>query len=218
MRTRASTMCDDVGVSSSGVRRVEADRGGRPALTSAHELAEVAQELFLERGFDEVSVDDIAAAAGVSRRTFFRYFSTKADVLWVEAPAELGRFRELLAAAPLDEPHDEVLCRVAPEALHHPPEQRTWALQRAELILSTPAVQEKAAVRHNEWRRIATEFVAGRRGSGPDDLVAIATGHAVLAATLGAHEYWLAHPEQELRDIMTRCLRLLIPARARQGE
>ncbi|MEU6642831.1 TetR family transcriptional regulator [Saccharomonospora sp. NPDC046836] len=191
--------------------RVEVDRGGRPALTSAHELAEVAQNLFLELGFDQTSVDDIAAAAGVSRRTFFRYFSTKADVLWVESAAEIGRFQDLLAAAPPDEPYDEVLCRAAPEALHHPPEQRTWALHRAQLILSVPAVQEKAAVRHAEWRRIATEFVAVRRGSTADDLVAIAAGHAVLAATLGAHEYWLAHPEEELREIMSRMLRLLLP-------
>ncbi|MFF5992680.1 acyl-CoA-like ligand-binding transcription factor [Prauserella flavalba] len=199
-------------MSGSGERGAVADRGGRPALTSARELAEVAQELFLERGFENVSVDDIAAAAGVSRRTFFRYFSTKADVLWVESPAELARFRELLAAAPPEEPYADVLCRAAPRALSHPPERRTWALHRAELLLTVPAVLEKATVRHTEWRRIATEFVAARRGSGPDDLVAIAVGHAVLAATVAAHEYWLAHPDQELPDIMARFLHLLVPA------
>ncbi|MFD2396631.1 TetR family transcriptional regulator [Prauserella oleivorans] len=190
---------------------VDRDRGGRPALTSAHELAEVAQTLFLARGFENVSVDDIAAAAGVSRRTFFRYFGTKADVLWVESPAELARFRALLAAAPADERYDAVLCRVAPEALHHSPAERTWALRRAQLILTVPAVQGKAAARHQEWRRIATEFVATRRGTGPDDLVAIGAGHAVLAATLAAHEYWVTHPAEELRDIMARLLRMLIP-------
>ncbi|MGI5330274.1 TetR family transcriptional regulator [Actinomadura nitritigenes] len=192
-------------------RRAGADRGGRPALTSAHALAEIAQNLFLERGFEETSVDDIATAAGVSRRTFFRYFSTKADVLWVESPAEFARFREELAAAPLSEPYDAVLCRAVPRALHHPPEHRTWALHRAELILNVPAVQEKAAARHAGWRRIATEFVAERRGTGVDDLVAIGAGHAVLSATLAAHEYWLAHTDQELPDIMARMLELLVP-------
>lgn len=201
-------MCDYSGVSGSG----QVDRGGRPALTSARALAEVAQELFLERGFENVSVDDVAAAAGVSRRTFFRYFSAKADVLWVESPAEIARFRDLLAAAPPDEPYAGVLCRAAPEALHHPPGDRTWALHRAQLILTVPSVQEKAAVRHAEWRRVATEFVVARRGSAPDDLVAIAAGHAVLAATVGAHEYWLTHPHEELTEIMTRFLRLLVPA------
>jgi AcrR family transcriptional regulator len=192
-------------------RRDGVDRGGRPPLTSARQIAEIAQDLFLEQGFEETSVGDIATAAGISRRTFFRYFSTKADVLWVESPAEIARFRERLAAAPPDEPYDTAICRAAPEALHHPPEHRTWALHRAQLILTLPAVQGKAAERHTEWRLIATEFVAARRGTGPDDLVALAAGHAVLAATLGAHEYWLAHPHEELPDIMTRMLRLLIP-------
>ncbi|NKQ54180.1 TetR family transcriptional regulator [Amycolatopsis sp. K13G38] len=191
----------------------ERDRGGRPASTSAHELAELAQDLFLQRGFENVSVDDIAAAAGVSRRTFFRYFSTKADVLWVESPAEIARFRDLLAAMPPDVSYGDALCRAAPEALHHPAEQRTWALHRAELILTVPSVQEKAALRHTEWRRVATEFVALRRGTGPHDLVAIGVGHAVLAATLGAHEYWLAHPDEDLPTIMERLLRLLLPDR-----
>ena len=71
-------------------RVASGDRGGRPAVTSAHELAAVAQRLFIAHGFDETSVDDIATAAGISRRTFFRYFSTKADVCFADSPAELA--------------------------------------------------------------------------------------------------------------------------------
>jgi AcrR family transcriptional regulator len=188
------------------------DRGGRPAITSARHLAEVAQELFVERGFEQTSIDDITRAAGVSRRTFFRYFSTKADVLWVETPAELAKLRELLAASPADEPWADALCRAASAALHHPPAERTWMLHRAQLLLSVPAVQEKAAVRHAEWRRIATAFVAAR---GADELTAIAAGHAVLAATLGAHEYWITHPEQDLPALHERFLRLFLDGVAR---
>jgi AcrR family transcriptional regulator len=185
------------------------DRGGRPALTSAHELAAVAQALFVERGYEQTSVDDIAAAAGVSRRTFFRYFSTKADVLWVESPTELDAFRRLLDETPASEPWADALVRAAPAALHHPPEHRTWMLHRAQLLLTEPAVQQKAALRHAEWRRIATEFVAARPGT--TDLLAIAAGHATLAATHAAHEYWLAHPDEDLLELHARFLRLLLP-------
>ncbi|MCE3550870.1 TetR family transcriptional regulator [Pseudonocardia sp. RS11V-5] len=188
------------------------DRGGRPALTSAHQLAAVAQALFVERGFEQTSVDDIAAAAGVSRRTFFRYFSTKADVLWVESPTEIATFRRLLDEAPATEPWRHAIIRTAPTALHHPPEERTWMLHRAQLLLTVPAVQEKAALRHDEWRRIATAFVARRRDTDEGDLVAIAAGHATLAATLGAHEYWIAHSDQDLPDLHGRFLDLLLPA------
>lgn len=77
--------------------------------------------------------------------------------------------------------------------------------------MSVCAVQGKAAVRHAEWRRIAAEFVADWRGTATDDFVAIATGHAVLAATLAAHEYWVTHPTDDLLTIMERILRMLIP-------
>ncbi|WP_040829878.1 acyl-CoA-like ligand-binding transcription factor [Nocardia jiangxiensis] len=184
------------------------DRGGRPPSTSARELAEIALELFLRKGFEATSVDEIAAVAGVSRRTFFRYFSTKADTLWVESAAEVQRFRELLAAAPPDEPYDEVLCRVAPQALDYRPGS-SWALHRATLTLTVPEVQEKATSRHAAWRNAATEFVADRRGG--KDLIAIAVGQAVHGATVGAHEYWVNHPDEDVLKIMTEMLRLLIP-------
>ena len=57
-------------------------RRGRPPGTSARELEVVALELFAEHGFADTTVEQIASAAGVSRRTFFRYFDSKTDVLW----------------------------------------------------------------------------------------------------------------------------------------
>lgn len=55
---------------------------GRPRATSRATIAEAATELFLERGYAETTVADITRRAGVSRSSFFNYFSTKADVLW----------------------------------------------------------------------------------------------------------------------------------------
>ena len=52
-------------------------RGGRPRRSSAEVLADAAAELFLEQGYGRTTVDQIATAAGLSRRSFFRYFGTK---------------------------------------------------------------------------------------------------------------------------------------------
>ncbi|GGJ55985.1 acyl-CoA-like ligand-binding transcription factor [Streptomyces brasiliensis] len=197
---------------STGMRgRTSGNLGGRPALTSAHRLAEVAQELFLTKGFAETTIADITAAAGVSQRTFFRYFTTKADVLWVETSAEQARLQALLDAAPPEEPYHEVLYRAIPAALHHPPEEHTWALHRAQLLLTAPAVQAQAAARYAEWRASVTRFAAARLDSPPDDLLPTAVGAAALTATLTAHEYWITHPTDDLPTLLERLLQLLIP-------
>ena len=58
--------------------------------------------LFAEQGFDDTTVDQIAAEAGVSRRTFFRYFESKSEVLWSEFDLEVTNLRRELAALPED--------------------------------------------------------------------------------------------------------------------
>ncbi|WP_405363664.1 TetR family transcriptional regulator [Kitasatospora sp. NBC_00085] len=64
------------------------------------ELAEAALQLLAENGFDAVTIDEIAGAAGVSKRTFFRYFASKEDVV-VQVLADLGpEMRAVLAARP----------------------------------------------------------------------------------------------------------------------
>lgn len=62
----------------------------------AAEFEELALGLFAERGYDNVSVEDIAAAAGVSARTFYRYFVAKEDVLWLFLQRQGERVHELL--------------------------------------------------------------------------------------------------------------------------
>lgn len=79
---------------------------GGPSLRMRHKarvqrlLAETARRLFRARGFDGVTVDAIAAGAGVSRRSFFRYFPSKEAVLFARRKEHHARFREILRAAP----------------------------------------------------------------------------------------------------------------------
>lgn len=187
------------------------ERGGRPAATSAHELAEAAQRLFLARGFEQTSVDEIAAEVGISRRTFFRYFPTKADVLWVESDAELARLCEHLSAGLPHEPYRTVVTRAVIEALHVPEDQHEWARHRAQLVLSVPAVQVHAAARYAAWRAAAAEFASARSGEATTALFPMAVGYAVLAAVHTAHEFWIAHPGGDLDKALARSLDLLLP-------
>ncbi len=76
----------------------EVARGRRPS-TTREDVARAALDLFNRPGYDETTVDQIAAAVGVSRRTFFRYFESKRDVVWGEFDAELVRLRDKLDGA-----------------------------------------------------------------------------------------------------------------------
>src|SRR5580704_11416358 len=85
-------------------------RGRRPA-TSRENVARAALDLFNRQGYDETTVDEIASAVGVSRRTFFRYYDSKRDVVWGEFDAELVRLQRQLEAAPGDQAMMDVLRR-----------------------------------------------------------------------------------------------------------
>src|SRR5450631_2774880 len=83
-------------------------RGRRPA-TSREDVARAALDLFNRQGYDETTVDQIAGAVGVSRRTFFRYYESKRDVVWGEFDAELVRLHDQLEGASPDRPMMDVL-------------------------------------------------------------------------------------------------------------
>src|SRR5213080_3204689 len=79
-------------------------RVGRRRSTTWDHLSNVAIDLFVARGFDEVSVDDVAAAAGIARRTLFRYYPSKNAIPWGDFDAHLAHLRDLLDAVPDDTP------------------------------------------------------------------------------------------------------------------
>ena len=189
----------------------DVDRGGRPATTSAHAIAAAAQRLFLRNGFDQTSVEDIAAAVGVSRRTFFRYFSAKADVVWVESDAELVRFvASLDTSDPSAHPADVVAAAFI-SSLDYGADEDEWARQRAQLILTAPAVQAHAASVYAQWRGAVAQFAARRRGECPDDEYPVALSHAMLAGSAAAHQRWLAESGSSLAGHLEVMFALMLP-------
>src|SRR5947209_19382113 len=70
-------------------------RVGRRRSTTPHDIADVAIELFTARGFADVSVGDVAQAAGISRRTLFRYYASKNAIPWGDFDTHLAHLRDL---------------------------------------------------------------------------------------------------------------------------
>jgi TetR/AcrR family transcriptional regulator, regulator of mycofactocin system len=184
-------------------------RAGRRPVTTRYEIEHIALDLFSERGFDTTTVDDIAAAAGIGRRTVFRYYPSKNDIPWGAFDEELDRMRSTFAALPSDLP---VMAGVRQAVLDfndvHPDEQ-PWHRRRLRLILGTPALQAHSTLRYAAWRRVVAEYAASRLGLSPDDLLPQTIGHASLGVALAAYERWLTEDGCELRELLDVVFRSL---------
>ncbi|MBA9005315.1 mycofactocin system transcriptional regulator [Thermomonospora cellulosilytica] len=181
---------------------------GRPRVTSRAALERLAFELFARQGFDATTVDDIAAAAGIGRRTFFRYFSSKNDLVWGDFEDQLRRLRKLLDETDPGVPMMDAIRRAVVEFNRFNPRDVPWHRQRMELILGVPTLQADATLRYASWRAVVTEFVAGRTGLPPSAMVPRLAGSVVLAAAVAAYEHWLSsEPETDLSELLDEAIR-----------
>ena len=167
-------------------------RERRKALTAA-ELEAAAYRLFGERGFDNVTVDDIAAEADVSRRTFFRYFASKEDVLLADHFVQLARLREAMASRPEDEPIVTALRNSVLSLTSDFEQRKEKVVIRARLMRDTPSLQARSLVHQQLWEHAMQEMVADRLGVDPvKDLRPGVVAAAALAAMRVAFNIWLS--------------------------
>jgi AcrR family transcriptional regulator len=149
------------------------------------ELEAVALRLFQERGFDAVTVDEIASVAHISVRTFYRYFSAKEDVLQVKIDRRSKALRATLAARPGDEAPMRSLRLALEEVVsaEDPVLLKRWIA----VIANTPSVVKSVLGGIQlKTQREMVEFLAARFGLPSDALVPImlaaATGGVIQAA------------------------------------
>ncbi|MEV4575096.1 TetR family transcriptional regulator [Nonomuraea jabiensis] len=132
--------------------RPEVSLAQRKRQLVADELTRAALNLLTQKGFDAVTVDEIVAAAGVSRRTFFRYFASKEDVV-VQFLAEMGDgMRAELAGRPAEEPPSVALRHTVWVSVDACAGHADRALRVIQLILGTPALHARFLERQAQWR------------------------------------------------------------------
>ena len=137
--------------------RWEPDAAGR--------LHRAALELFAERGYEATTVADIAARAGLTKRTFFRHFADKREVLFAGS-AMADAYAAAIDAAPADEPVTEVLKRALTAAAGLVDERGTLGRQRYAIVAANPELAEREAMK----RVVTAEIIAAalcRRGMAP---------------------------------------------------
>ena len=146
-------------------RRRSAPSGVRPTGTRAR-VERAALDLFALRGFENVTSDEVADTAGISRRTFFRYYATKADAVWGDFDGHVARLEGLLAA---DRPgRSRRWPRSAPRTSRSTTIRRPSCpllRERMQLILTEPALLAHSQLRFAEVDRVVARHVAD--GSAP---------------------------------------------------
>jgi TetR/AcrR family transcriptional regulator, regulator of mycofactocin system len=184
-------------------------RPGRPPGTSRGAVTRTALEMFAERGFEETTVDDIADALGVSRRTLFRYFASKNDMVWGDFDWVLARLRRCLEETGPEEPLHEALGRAVVESNRYAEDQLPELRIRMRLITGVPALQAHSALRYAEWREVIAEWVAARLGCQPGDLTPQTVAHAALGTSMAAFLVWVDDPLSDLVTNLEGAYRLL---------
>ena len=202
---------------------------GSPTLTrmarwepnALERLRAAALELFEERGYDRTTVEDIVSEVEISARTFFRYFSSKASVLWSEFDHEVATIRAALADVPDAVPMMDAIRRAVVTANHYGPQDVPELRMRMNLIGSVPALQSSAALHYDAGERAISDFAATRTGQPADSLYPLAVGRATLAACRAAYDRWSARADADLTFYLDAALAALAagfdPAAIRAG-
>ena len=128
------------------------------------DLSQAAFELTRQRGFHNITVDDMAAAAGVSRSTLLRYFGSKEEAVLSAFDAHVVRFASALRARPPEEDDWTALRRALEGVITYYLQDPVGALAITQLILDTPALSGRQLEKQHDWRPALTEALAERAG------------------------------------------------------
>jgi TetR/AcrR family transcriptional regulator, regulator of mycofactocin system len=177
-------------------------RVGRRRSTTPEHITDVALELFTARGFAEVSVDDVAHAAGIARRTLFRYYASKNAILWGDFAAHLAHLQELLDNVDPQVATGEAL-RAALLTFNTFDECETVRhRQRMRVILETAELQAYSMTMYAGWREVMAGFVAARLGVKTTDPLPQTVAWTMLGVALSAYEQWLSDESVTLPEAL----------------
>jgi len=165
-------------------------------------LEDSALRLFAERGYDATTIEAVAAEAGVSPRTFFRYFTAKDEVLdmgWQQRRTQLA---ELVDAVPAGDDDHAAAARVLVAMAEAFEPERDRVLLRARALRSSAALRGRNADTTAAWEQTLADGLARRRGLAEPDARARAVSAAYTAVWRTALAAWLRSPRRALPEVV----------------
>ena len=156
------------------------------------QLIAAAYELFAERGYDAVTVGEIAERAWVSERTFFRYFPAKEDVLWPDSAGQLAAFGATIVARPATERPLEAVQNAMLELGRAIGMDPAPALLRARIVAQTPALVARDLLEYSRWEEAVRDAIRERTAAADGDLAPAMTAVVAGGALRVAFDRWVA--------------------------
>ena len=137
----------------------------RTRLAVRHDISQAAMALFLERGFDATTIDQISQAVGISRRSFFRYFPSKEDIVLGDL-APLGQeIKTALEARPDHEsPWEAMRAALGVLGRAYPPDV---GLRISKMLLDTPSLRARRIEKRLQWQALLVPVIEKRLGLRP---------------------------------------------------
>ena len=167
-------------------------------------LQEAALDLFAERGFEQTTVEDIATRAGLTKRTFFRHFADKREVLFSGGAEFQQRFVEGLAAAPASTPPLEAVAVALEAGGAFLRDRRDFARRRQAVVTANAELQERELVK---LASVSAALADGLRERGVPEPAASVTAETGIAVFRTAFERWVAAEDgRELPDFIRESL------------
>jgi AcrR family transcriptional regulator len=167
-------------------------------------LEQAALELFAEQGFEGTTVEDIATRAGLTKRTFFRYFGDKREVLFAGGEEFQGLFMNALASAPASATPMEAIAVTLETVSGWFRDRHERARQRQRIIVANAELQERELVK---LASVAAVLASALRERGVEEPAASVTAETAIAVFRTSFERWVAEDaERELADVVRESL------------
>ena len=185
----------------------------RTRRTVRGELAQLAMDLFVENGYDETTIDDLAAAAGMSKRTFFRYFASKEELVMGKYEVLGEQLAEDLAARPADEPIWVSLRQVFGQIVDHVESGGTAAVAMEKMVRDHPALNASYLERVSRMQELLHDEARTRTGwPDPADPRTAAIVGAAFSCLMAAWATWLTtNQAQPFGDLLDQTMDAIQP-------
>ncbi len=161
-------------------------------------LLEIGNRLFHKKGFEATTIDEICEAAGVSRRTFFRYFLNKEALVFPHRKERLDRFVEFLVSAPPDERPVATLRRTANAFAREYMANRAQLVAQQKLIQTSPALLAREREIDRDWESAMSRAFRERAGPGhASELRARVFAGAAIGVIRATMRHWFSTDGKE---------------------